>query len=228
LVNRNEKRSSARALTVVKLGGSLAFSQHLTDWLEALARCAGHVVVVPGGKPFSDTVRMAQPKIGFDDRAAHRMALLAMEQYGCALTSLHTGYVLAESLNAIRRAARHRRVPVWCPARMVLRAPEIAWSWDVTSDSLAAWLAGRLGAARLLLVKSVVTPAGPVDADELSAQGVIDPAFPSMMGALETFIAGPGEHAAAADAMRHGAPPGAGVVRRSAAKARALAAALSK
>jgi dihydroneopterin aldolase len=228
LINRKEKRPNARALTVVKLGGSLAFSQHLTAWLGALARCGGHVVVVPGGKPFSDTVRMAQPKIGFDDRAAHRMALLAMEQYGCALTSLHAGYVQAESLSAIRRAARDRRVPIWCPARMVLRAPEIAWSWEVTSDSLAAWLAGRLGAARLLLVKSVVRPAGPVDAEELVAQGIIDPAFPATMGALETFIAGPGEHARG-DAIRHGAPPGARVVRAAAGKARALAGApLSK
>ena len=33
------------------------------------------------------------------------------------------------------------------------RRPDIPWSWNVTSDSLAAWLAGELPASRLVLVK---------------------------------------------------------------------------
>jgi len=199
---------AARGLAVVKLGGSHAFSPHLRDWLGALAGCAGHVVVVPGGKPFSDTVRAAQPRIGFDDRAAHHMALLAMAQYGCALASLHPGYVPADSLTAIRRALRDRLVPVWSPVRMALRASDVAWSWDVTSDSLAAWLAGRLGAARLLLVKQVAPPERPVSAGDLVAQGIVDPAFSDMMGSVDCSLAGPADHAAAAAAIRVGAPAG--------------------
>jgi 5-(aminomethyl)-3-furanmethanol phosphate kinase len=201
-----------RGLAVVKLGGSHAFSPHLKDWLGALARCAGHVVVVPGGKPFSDTVRAAQPGIGFDDRAAHHMALLAMEQYGCALTSLHQGYVLADSLTAICRAARDGRVPVWCPARMTLPATDIAWSWDVTSDSLAAWLARRLGAARLMLVKHAA-PHVSLDADGLAAQGIVDAAFPTMLGAVPACIVGAADHAEAAEAIRRGLLAGTPVVR---------------
>ena len=45
---------------VVKLGGSFAFSVHLRAWIEAIAACAGRVVIVPGGGPFADTVRAAQ------------------------------------------------------------------------------------------------------------------------------------------------------------------------
>ena len=78
----------AIGLTVLKLGGSYAFSPHLKDWLDAIAACAGCAVVVPGGGPFADAVRMAQPRMGFDDRAAHEMAVLAMDQYGCALAHL--------------------------------------------------------------------------------------------------------------------------------------------
>ena len=91
--------------TVVKLGGSYAFSSTLKSWIEAVAACAGHVVVVPGGGPFAETVRAAQPKMGFDDRAAHEMALLAMEQYGCALASLGAGWRLAASAAAIRASS---------------------------------------------------------------------------------------------------------------------------
>ena len=70
--------SGAGGITVVKLGGSFAGSVELPAWLDALARCAGRVVVVPGGGPFAEAVRAAQPKMRFDDHAAHRMAVLAM------------------------------------------------------------------------------------------------------------------------------------------------------
>src|SRR6266700_3485022 len=126
------------APTVVKLGGSHAFSAHLASWVAAIADCAGDVVVVPGGGPFADAVREAQPKIGFDDDAAHHMALLAMEQYGCALASLNGALVRADSLAAIGHAREAVKVPVWMPARMALAA-DIPASWDITSDSLAAW-----------------------------------------------------------------------------------------
>src|SRR5262245_3506400 len=135
-------------ITVVKLGGSYAGSTELKGWLEALAECAGHAVLVPGGGPFAEAVRAAQQSMGFDDRAAHHMALLAMEQYGCALASLGTRLVQATSLAAIRRAVGERQVPVWAPTRMVLSA-EVPCSWDVTADGLAAWLAGQLRARQV-------------------------------------------------------------------------------
>jgi aspartokinase-like uncharacterized kinase len=192
--------------TVVKLGGSYAFSTHLKDWIDVITDCAGRVVVAPGGGPFADAVRTAQLKMGLDDRAAHHMALLAMDQYGCALASLGAGLTLAASATAIRRVLRDGGVPVWSATRMVLDAKDIPWSWDVTSDSLAAWLAGRIGAKRVLLVKHVEPPAGRLRAEDLVARGIIDPAFPRFLGAsgAEAFVAGPTEHAAAAVALRNG------------------------
>ena len=148
-------------MTVVKLGGSYAFSTHLKSWIDAITACAGCVVVAPGGGPFADAVRMAQPKMGFDDAAAHEMALLAMDQYGRALASLGAKLTLAASATAMRRVLHEGGVPVWSASRMVRAAGDIPWSWDVTSDSLAAWLAGRIGAKRVLLVKHVEPRAGP-------------------------------------------------------------------
>src|SRR5688572_32768381 len=127
---------------MVKLGGSHAVSPHLKDWIDEIAGC-GRIVVVPGGGPFADAVRDAQPRMGFDDRAAHRMALLAMEQYACALASLDKRFLLSATVEEMYLDLDRERVAVWLPAQMVLAAPEIPWSWDVTSDSLAAWLASR-------------------------------------------------------------------------------------
>src|SRR5271169_3606868 len=102
-----------RRLTVVKLGGSYAFSSDLPGWLQAIADSAGDIVLVPGGGPFADAVRTAQPKMGFDDDAAHHMALLGMDQFGCALVALNARLVLADSIAAICRALHAGTVPVW-------------------------------------------------------------------------------------------------------------------
>ncbi|MDQ2078720.1 hypothetical protein RA307_00875 [Xanthobacteraceae bacterium Astr-EGSB] len=184
----------ASATTIIKLGGSHALSPTLRDWLEFIIRGAGHVVLVPGGGPFADAVRAAQPRMTFDDRAAHRMALLAMEQYGHALASLDDRLVPAADEDAIRHAMASRRVPVWMPYRMASATPDIAESWDVTSDSLAAWLAVRLGAARLVLIKQVAID-GPLDLAALGRSGVVDAALGDMLtgSGIEVAILGPGD-----------------------------------
>jgi len=194
-------RDSAN-ITVVKLGGSQACSPHLRDWLAAIARGAGGVVVVPGGGPFADAVRAAQPIMGFDDRAAHRMALLAMEQYAWALAALEPSLVPAETIVAIRRALEADQIPIWMPCRMAAAAPDLAASWDVTSDSLAAWLAGRLGARHLVLIKQVDID-GPKRVGELCAGGVVDPALEGFLqtSGLEARILGPQDYSVAGAAF---------------------------
>jgi aspartokinase-like uncharacterized kinase len=198
---------------VIKLGGSYAYSARApqrTNWLEAIERCAGQAILVPGGGPFADAVRTAQRELGFDDGAAHRMALLAMEQYGRALASLCRCFQLANSVEEIRSVLGDGAVPVWAPARMALAANGLPESWDLTSDSLAAWLAGVLGVPRLLLVKQVAVARVCLSAAELAAEGVVDPLFPGFLGAsgAEAYIAGPADHAAAAAAIRRSGPPG--------------------
>ena len=184
-----------RDLTVVKLGGSLADSRDLARWLGALTRCAGWAVVVPGGGPFADQVRALQRQLRFDDATAHHLAILAMEQFGRVLAALEDCLVPAASLDQIRQALDADRVPVWMPAAMTLGRPEIPESWEVTSDSLAAWLAGQLQAARLVLVKTAEPPQGPVRAGELARQGLVDPAFPRFLTdcGAEAWCLGPSQ-----------------------------------
>jgi aspartokinase-like uncharacterized kinase len=197
-------------VTVVKLGGSHAFAPHLQDWLAALADCGGRVVLVPGGGPFADAVRTAQPRMGFDAAAAHHMALLAMEQYGCSLASFGPPYAPAASEAAMRRLLARRKVPIWMASRMALAAADIPASWDVTSDSLAVWLAGRIGAKRVLLVKALEVPTQPVAARDFTANGVVDSAFAGFLAAsgVQASITGPADPAGAGLALRQGTLPG--------------------
>jgi aspartokinase-like uncharacterized kinase len=164
-------------LAIVKLGGSHATGPHLKPWLAAIAAEAGSIVIVPGGGPFADAVRKAQAGIGYDARAAHAMALMAMAQFGSALESLNPALKLTASRSAISRALKDGKVPVWSPER-IARAAALPETWDLTSDSLAAWLAGALGANCLVLVKHGRLDGAALGVHDLVARGVVDPLFP--------------------------------------------------
>lgn len=162
---------------VVKLGGSLSRDRRLLAWLRMLADFGGgRVAVVPGGAGFADAVRKAQSHWGFGDLAAHNMATLAMAQTAMLLQALEPRLVPARHDAEIRGALRAGRAAVWVPFEALRDAPDELTSWDVTSDSLALWLARRLHAERLMVVKSC-----PIDRSrtlgELAAAGVLDARF---------------------------------------------------
>ena len=197
----------SRNLVIVKLGGSHAFAAHLRPWLEEIANCAGRVVVVPGGGPFADCVRDSQLRMGFDDIAAHHMAIAAMVQYGMALASLQPGLVGAPSLRQINRLLRQNKVPIWLPVPMVHASfVDIPATWEVTSDSLSAWLAGRIGARNLILVKHGKFDAGKIGLGALVGAGVVDPRFGRFLApsGARAWIAGAADSKIACDGIGRG------------------------
>jgi 5-(aminomethyl)-3-furanmethanol phosphate kinase len=161
--------------TVVKLGGSLSNDARLKSWLSELTE-TGCVVIVPGGGPYADAVREQQARWRFSDTHAHRMAVIAMDQFALQLHGIEPRLPLASSIAVIGNLLARSKSLIWLPSAMVLGAAGIATSWDITSDSLAAWLAHALHATRLILVKSCVIPPG-VTIEELSRSGVIDRGF---------------------------------------------------
>ncbi len=166
---------------VVKLGGSLIDSAELQSWLGVLASFGGgRVVIVPGGGPFANQVRRAQDLWGFDNKVAHRMAILAMEQYGLMMTGIRPDLRRASSKMEMERLLREAAVPVWLPGVMTFENPEIPESWEITSDSLAAWLAEKMGAEMLVLVKPFEPTGDVLTAHDLCARGVVDPLFPTL------------------------------------------------
>jgi 5-(aminomethyl)-3-furanmethanol phosphate kinase len=167
-------------ITILKIGGSLLESDAAARLMRELAAARPRgLLIVPGGGAFADAVRAAQKQHALGDATAHHMALLAMETVGAMLVSFAPGFVLAGAPDEFTSAWQRGLVPIWSPVRMVLAATEIPASWDVTSDSLAAWLGDSLGAARVILAKSCdVAPLIAADANQLAAAGIVDPAFP--------------------------------------------------
>jgi 5-(aminomethyl)-3-furanmethanol phosphate kinase len=162
----------ARSPLVVKLGGSLY--PRVPAIVPVLRAAERPLLIVPGGGPFANTVR----EIHADDDTAHWMAIAAMEQYGW--------HVASHGLPTTGTLAVPDRPTVLLPYRCMRDLDPLPHSWDVTSDTIAAWVAGILG-LDLLILKSVngistgdtllETVTAPLETD------VVDPSFlPFVLG----------------------------------------------
>lgn len=150
-----------RPLTVYKLGGSLLDLPDLGERLKACFETAPEEcpVLVVGGGPAANLVRDWDSRHRLGDAAAHRLAIAAMELNARLVRILLSRTGLAVGLDW--RSADPADVIVPDMFREIEEAndgeaPEE--SWEVTSDSLAAWLAGRCRAQRFVFLKSVAGP----------------------------------------------------------------------
>jgi aspartokinase-like uncharacterized kinase len=113
------------------------------------------LLIVPGGGDFADTVRNHYHRYRLHETTAHEMALLAMDQYGLLLGDLVPNGDVVRDILLARRTTTNGRVPILLPAALLIQADPLPHSWQVTSDSIAAWIAGLAGAAQLVLLKDV-------------------------------------------------------------------------
>jgi 5-(aminomethyl)-3-furanmethanol phosphate kinase len=142
---------------VIKVGGSLSRGKGLPALCEEISRLGKRhaLLIVPGGGDFAEQVREADRRFRLDASAAHSMALLAMDQYGYILNQLIADSCLTADLDCARKSAESGRVAILLPSAIVVKEDPLPYSWKVTSDSIAAWLAQRTGCRRLILLKDV-------------------------------------------------------------------------
>ncbi len=205
---------------IVKLGGSLSGAGTLERWLAAILTAGrGKIIVVPGGGPCADVVREEQQRWRFDDSCAHSMALLAMDQYGLQIASMGNSpapgsYQVAADEDTLREALRADRIPIWLPSRWAESDPRLARNWSITSDSLALWLARRLGVTQVLLVKSAPVDSSVMKPEDLVRRGLVDDGFPSMvrLARCQIRLLGTSHIGQLADVIHNGAEIGLHVV----------------
>jgi 5-(aminomethyl)-3-furanmethanol phosphate kinase len=151
-------------LVVVKLGGGLArIPGRLAAVGAVVSRAARHcrLLVVPGGGVLADAVRAAERDLDLSPDAAHWMAILAMDQYAYAIRCTTPEAQVVHDFAQLEAAHAAGQVPVLAPYRWMLAADALPRRWEVTSDSIAAFVAGALDASLLVLLKPF---AGPVEA----------------------------------------------------------------
>ena len=153
---------------VIKLGGSLYGSEYLIKWLDAIANSDRHnIIIVPGGGPFADLVRDVDKQFNLEQEHAHNMAVLGMQQYGTLMASLCPRLSLVSTEKEVHQCWEEGKAVIWEPYKMVYHDCTLEKSWQVTSDSLAAWLAEQLSADHLLFIKSAQITLSKLSIEEL-------------------------------------------------------------
>jgi 5-(aminomethyl)-3-furanmethanol phosphate kinase len=183
---------------VYKLGGSLLGLADLPRRLHELLKqpfpfsdksqraVPFEPLVVVGGGPIADVVREWDHVHGLDDSVAHRLALESMS-FNAQLTAAIVGGARIVSTRAEARDAwAEGRIAVLAAAQFVDAEEResgdlLPRSWDVTSDSVAAYVALRWPADALALLKSVPLPAD-CDAETAARSGLLDAHFPRLAG----------------------------------------------
>jgi 5-(aminomethyl)-3-furanmethanol phosphate kinase len=142
---------------VLKIGGSLSRGSRLPGLCREISRLGKiySLLVVPGGGKFADQVRDAYQQYRLSETAAHSMALLAMDQYGYVLNSLAEDSYLTCNLAAAIEATETGRAAILLPSEIVSRSDPLPNSWQVTSDTIAAWVAQTACCRQLILLKDV-------------------------------------------------------------------------
>jgi aspartokinase-like uncharacterized kinase len=125
---------------VIKIGGSLEWQ--IDPILAVLRKHSCPCLIVPGGGRFAEIIR----RTGIEGDHAHWMAIAAMEQFGWLIASRGVAYG-----TLLHKPAELEVLLPYIPLRELDPLPH---TWDVTSDTIAAWVAHQLG-LDLILLKSV-------------------------------------------------------------------------
>jgi len=133
-------------MIVVKLGGSVFQSaRKLVEGIVEYSNANEQtIIIVPGGGVFADTVR----KVNASQEASHWMAVLAMEQYAYYLAD-GTRAKLVDHPGIVDKGAY-----ILLPYDLLKKNDDLPHTWNVTSDTIAAWVAKQIG-ARFIKVTDV-------------------------------------------------------------------------
>jgi aspartokinase-like uncharacterized kinase len=177
-----------KPIIVVKVGGSLfdwpELGPRLQEWLTTL--CPAHILLVPGGGASVDSVRDLDQCHRLGEEVAHWLALRALTVnahfLATVLASLRA--TVAADFQQCQRAWAREELPIldafeFCQADEN-HSDHLPHRWSATSDSVAARVAVRLNAQRLILLKSKEVPNG--DDWMNPAAALVDPIFASVVG----------------------------------------------
>jgi len=130
-------------MRVVKVGGSVA--SRLEGILKELEEC-GDVLIVPGGWMFANVIRELNSRRKLPEKTAHWMCIAGMEVYGY--------YISSFGVRSVDKLERVSGVAVLLPYT-VLKNSNLPECWEVTSDSIAVWVASKLDVKEVIKVTDV-------------------------------------------------------------------------
>ncbi|QDT30801.1 amino acid kinase family protein [Thalassoglobus polymorphus] len=167
--------------TIIKLGGSLFdlpdLGTRLEDFLER--HRFPNPILIPGGGPFADAVRELDQLHHLGDTASHEIGTHTLSLSARFVASLSNRFVLTTSPDEFDRCWTQQTIPIFDAAAMTMKHSPLPSSWDVTSDSIAAWTCSLHSESQLVLVKSADLPTS-LSYQGATQAGLVDAHFPNI------------------------------------------------
>jgi 5-(aminomethyl)-3-furanmethanol phosphate kinase len=175
---------------VVKLGGSLLDLPDLVERFDAwrAAELGPRGLLVVGGGAAADVVRDFDKAFRLGEVTSHWLAIRAMQFNAHCVAAVLRDVVIAGDQDACDTAWRGGKLAIvdpldWLSREAAAEGVHVPHRWTFTSDSVAAHVATRIGAAKLTLLKSALPPS---DCGLACAAGlgIVDEDFPAAAAAL--------------------------------------------
>ncbi len=136
---------------VVKIGGSL-FPNYAIDLAKKLKNT--NSLIVLGGGEFANLIRKYDSEINFSQETNHWTAIDCMDIIAKLVNDKVESTKLAYSIDDAIAISDEGFTPIFVVSKFLREDDPFECSWDVTSDSIAAYISHRLN-ANLLIVTNV-------------------------------------------------------------------------
>lgn len=136
---------------VVKIGGSL-FPNYAIDLANRLENT--NSLIVLGGGEFANLIRKYDSEINFSDKTNHWTAIDCMDIIAKLVNDKVESAKLAYSIDEAIAISDEGFTPIFAVSKFLRDDDFFGCSWDVTSDSIAAYISHLLN-ANLLIVTNV-------------------------------------------------------------------------
>lgn len=136
---------------VVKIGGSL-FPNYAINLAEKLKN-TGSVIILGGGE-FANLIRKYNDDVNFSEETNHWTAIDCMDIIAKLVNDKVDSTKLAYSIEEVNAISDEGFTPIFVVSEFLKREDPFECSWDVTSDSIAAYVSHLLN-ANLLIVTNV-------------------------------------------------------------------------
>ncbi len=136
---------------VVKIGGSL-FPERAVELAKQLKNTDS--VIILGGGEFANLIRRYDSEMNFSDETNHWTAIGCMDIIAQLVNDKVESAKLAFSIDEVKNISDDGFTPIFVVSGFLRSEDPFECSWDVTSDSIAAYVAHLLN-ANLLIVTNV-------------------------------------------------------------------------
>ena len=137
-------------VTVVKIGGSL-FPEYTEVLCESFSKCDEKIVLVNGGGSLANNIRDFNSISSFSDDVNHWTAIKCMDIIGNFIADKNNVIETVTSLDEIDDIHKKNKIPLILCYELLKKEDPLEHSWDVTSDSIACWIAHKINAKLLIL-----------------------------------------------------------------------------